>query len=144
MYSETGSLSRRQVIAGLSSAVAVSACSGSISLSPSGLSVVQSSSRAALNTQTSAGVSKEVAAWQGLVGSMFNAGSHTLKLTGVEVQPTLGTRPANLRLQSFVTTFEVIQGGTLQGDLIYTIANDFDIFLTGSATGPSQVSALFA
>jgi hypothetical protein len=76
--------------------------------------------------------------WLEQVGSTFTVGGGTsMKLVAVTPFNTLGTRPAGLgRDRAFLAKFDVQNGGTMAGDLIYTTINPsygaFRIFLSGS------------
>ena len=77
--------------------------------------------------------------WLDQVGSIFAVGGGTsMKLVAVTPFDTVGTRPAGLgRDRAFIAKFDVQNGGTMAGDLIYTATNPrygaFSIFLSGSS-----------
>jgi len=76
--------------------------------------------------------------WLDQVGSVFVVGGGTsMKLVAVTPFDTVGTRPAGLgRDRAFIAKFDVQNGGTMAGDLIYSAMNPrygaFPIFLSGS------------
>lgn len=143
MDTDAGRPSRRQLIAGLACTMAVTACSGSSS--PGGSVVVASSTpQSPLTPQTAGGVTPEIASWQRQLGSRFSAGGHVLQLTDVEVQAVLNDRPSDLRRQLFTLKFDVVQGGPMEGDLIYTLSNasPSQVFLSSMAD-PAKMFAFF-
>ena len=77
--------------------------------------------------------------WLEQVGSIFMFGAGTsVKLVAVTPFSTSGTRPASLgRDRAFMAKFDVQNGGTMAGDLIYTAVHPqygaFRIFLTASS-----------
>ena len=89
--------------------------------------------------------------WLDQVGSIFSVGGGTsLKLVAVEGFNTLGTRPMRLgRASAFLAKFDVQNGGTMAGDLIYTANHPqygpFQIFLSASTDPrlPNRMTALF-
>jgi hypothetical protein len=76
--------------------------------------------------------------WLDQVGSVFVVGGGTsMKLVAVTAFNAVGPRPAGLgRDRAFLAKFDVQNGGTMAGDLIYTAMNPrygaFPIFLSGS------------
>jgi len=143
MNNETGRLSRRDLIVGLAGSMALSACGGS---SSSGVSIL-SSGLTTLGTQVPDDSTTEIATWTNLKGTQFGAGAFGLKLVDIEAQPVVGDRPAQLRRQPFIATFDVIQGGVMPPDQTYTITsatvNPFAIFLAGNTADPARMYALF-
>jgi len=89
--------------------------------------------------------------WLDQVGTIFTIGGGAgLKLVAVEAFNTQGTRPMRLaRSSAFVAKFDVQNGGTLAGDLIYTASHPrygaFRIFLSASPDPrlPYRMTALF-
>jgi hypothetical protein len=87
--------------------------------------------------------------WLDQVGSTFSIGGGTsMKLIGVTPFGTAGTRPASLsRDSAFIAKFDVQNGQTMAGDLIYTASNAdygaFQIFLSAS-TDPATRSRMTA
>ena len=86
--------------------------------------------------------------WLDQVGSIFNAGGGTvLKLVAVDPMQSQGQRPLRLgRDSAFLAKFDVQNGGTMAGDLIYTVSHPrgaFQIFLSASTNLPSRMTALF-
>lgn len=86
--------------------------------------------------------------WLEQVGSVFTvAGGYRIKLAGVRPLPSEGERPLHVgRDQAFLAVFEVMDGGTMAGDLIYTANHpqygSLPIFLSESAT-PNRMHAVF-
>ena len=88
--------------------------------------------------------------WLDQVGTIFSVGGGTaLKLVAVEGFNTMGTRPIRLRDRAFTAKFDVQNGGTMPGDLIYTASHPrygpFQIFLSASTDPrlPHRMTALF-
>lgn len=139
-------LSRRNTLVALGgTAVAagvVFAASSTNSLSQSGGgSTSTSASRTTVNLAT-AGYDT----WLAQVGTKFTGAGYTLKLSGLSALNSTGVRPDGLRDRAFALNFDVAQGLTMAGDLIYTISHPqygpLQIFL--SATGPATPSRMIA
>ena len=134
-------LSRRQLLAGLTGAMVVSACSASSS-GPNAAATATQNAVARIPLATS-----EVAAWIPAAGTRFSAGAYALVLAGVEPLASPGTRPADLRQQGFIASFDVVQGGFMPGDLVYRLSSatttTFEVFMTASATSTTRMYALF-
>jgi hypothetical protein len=89
--------------------------------------------------------------WLDQVGTTFAVGGGTnLKLIGVSAFNNVGQRPIRLgRSQAFQAKFDVQNGGTMAGDLIYTALHPrygaFNIFLTASSNPntPHRMTAIF-
>lgn len=87
--------------------------------------------------------------WLAQVNTNFAvAGGSPLKLLGVEALNSTGQRPAGLRARAFALTFNVSGGGTMAGDLIYTISHPqygaLRIFLTAAdPRTPTRMLAVF-
>jgi hypothetical protein len=89
--------------------------------------------------------------WTDQVGSTFLVGGGTnLKLVAVSALASGGARPANLgRDSAFIAKFDVQNGGTMAGDLIYTALHPqygaFQLFLSGSSDPslPHRMTAIF-
>ena len=89
--------------------------------------------------------------WLDQVGSMFSVGGGTaLKLVGVSALDSGGARPMRLgRTSAFLAKFDVQNGGTMAGDLIYTASHPqygaLRIFLSASTDPrlPHRMTALF-
>jgi hypothetical protein len=139
---QTGSfLSRRKLLAGLGGvavgAAAVMAASLRTIITIASRDLVQSQPaprRLILFSLAAAGYNE----WLDQVGSVFTVGGGTsMKLVAVTAFNTVGARPAGLgRDRAFIAKFDVQNGGTMAGDLIYTTMTPrfgaFPIFLTGS------------
>jgi len=85
--------------------------------------------------------------WLAQVGTKFSsAGGYSLKLSGITALNSTGARPAGLRDRAFALTFDLAQGMTMAGDLIYTVSHPqygpLQLFL--SATGPQTPSRMLA
>jgi hypothetical protein len=86
--------------------------------------------------------------WAAQVGSNFAAeGGYRLKLAGVRPLRSEGARPSSVSRQSaFVAVFDVLDGRTMAGDLIYTLRHSqygrLPIFLTVSEH-PGRMLAVF-
>ena len=85
--------------------------------------------------------------WLAQVGTKFSsAGGYSLKLSGLTALNSTGVRPAGLRDRAFAAIFDIAQGLTMAGDLIYTINHPqygpLQVFL--SATGPTTPSRMLA
>ena len=89
--------------------------------------------------------------WLEQVGSTFTVGGGTsLKLIGISALSSPGPRPAQVsRSRAFIAKFDVQNGGTMAGDLIYTASHPrygaFRIFLSASPDPqlPHRMTALF-
>ncbi|HYJ53617.1 MAG TPA: hypothetical protein VEW04_10650 [Allosphingosinicella sp.] len=85
--------------------------------------------------------------WADQVGSTFAvAGGHGMALAGVRALSSSGTRPTGTRDRAFVALFDVLAGGTMAGDLIYTVSHPesgpFQVFL--AATDPRTPRRMLA
>jgi hypothetical protein len=87
--------------------------------------------------------------WLAQVNTSFAvSGGNPLKLLGVEPLNSTGQRPGGLRARAFALAFNVSGGGTMAGDLIYTINHPqygaLRIFLTSADPGtPTRMLAVF-
>lgn len=88
--------------------------------------------------------------WLDQVGSVFAVGGGTgMSLFGVEPLNSSGARPLNLRDRAFLLHFNVLNGGTMAGDLIYTVSHPqygpLRIFLSASTDRrtPGRMLAVF-
>lgn len=90
----------------------------------------------------------EQAEWQTQVGSDFAVdGGYTLRLAGVRPLISEGERPTNVtRDRAFVAVFDVRDGMTMAGDLIYTATHPqygrLPLFLSASDS-PRRMLAVF-
>ena len=86
--------------------------------------------------------------WAAQVGSTFTVeGGYQLNLAGVRPLSSPGPRPASVsRRSAFVAVFEVLDGRTMAGDLIYTLRHSqygrLPVFLTVSEN-PGRMLAVF-
>ena len=89
----------------------------------------------------------EMEEWSSQIGSTFTVGGgYALQLAGVQPLQSEGERPSSLRERAFAAVFDVARGGSLPGDLIYTVSHPqygpLQLFL--SATGnPRRMIAVF-
>lgn len=89
--------------------------------------------------------------WMDQVGAVFSIGGGTsMRLAGVEPFSAGGTRPIALpRDRAFMAVFDLLNGATMAGDLIYTANHPqygpFQIFLAASSDprSPSRMIAVF-
>jgi len=89
--------------------------------------------------------------WMAQVGAIFSIGGGTsMRLAGVEAFAAGGTRPISLaRDRAFMAVFDLVNGATMAGDLIYTANHPqygpFQIFLAASSDPrtPSRMIAVF-
>ena len=147
------SLSRRAALAGLGGVVAATAA---IVVSPLRTVVAmtardmvrqQPTLRRMLLSLADAGYEE----WLDQVGSVFSiGGGASLKLVAVTAFNDLGTRPMRLgRDHAFLAKFDVLGGGSMAGDLIYTASHPLygalRIFLSASTDPrlPNRMTALF-
>ena len=146
-------LARRSVLVGIGSAITattavmLSPLRTVISLTARDMVRSQPTLRSLLLSLADAGYEE----WLDQVGTIFTIGGGTsLKLVAVSAFNTLGTRPMRLsRTSAFVAKFDVQNGGTMAGDLIYTASHPrygaMRIFLSASADPrlPYRMTALF-
>lgn len=130
-------VSRRTVIVGMG-ATALAGCGGG---SPSG-------SGLSLTAQTGPVLATaEADVWTAAAGSVFQTPGFTMQLVGIELLSVVGERPDDLRHQPFIAAFDVLSGGAMPGDLVYTIRHatipTFDIYLTNHSTNTRRMFALF-
>ncbi len=141
-------VSRRSILLGLAGA-AVSAVIATTALSPS----MGERTRRLLagNRFTRRFVSLADAGqgeWAAQVGSAFRLeGGYRLRLAGVRPLHSQGARPAAVaRDRAFAAVFEVLNGGTLAEDLIYSASHAqygaLPLFLTGTGD-PRRMLAVF-
>ena len=77
--------------------------------------------------------------WLAQVGSVFAAGGgYGIRLAGVRPLASTGIRPRGVsRARAFLAVFDVTGGGSMAGDLIYTVSHPqygpLPIFLSASA-----------
>lgn len=89
----------------------------------------------------------EQAQWTEQVGATFTAeGGYRLRLAGVEPLLSQGARPAGTRANAFAAVFDVLDGMTMAGDMIYMARHAqygaMPLFLSASAS-PSRMFAVF-
>jgi hypothetical protein len=87
--------------------------------------------------------------WMETVGSTFSGGGgYAMRLIGVEALNSGGQRPLGLRDRAFALHFTVLNGGTMAGNLIYTVSHPdygpLQIFLSPhDPATPSRMLAVF-
>lgn len=88
--------------------------------------------------------------WLEQVGSTFSVGGgQSMKLVAVTALPSSGARPFGSRDRAFLTKFDVQNGGTLAGELIYSASHPtygpLRIFLSASTDPrlPHRMTAVF-
>ena len=140
--SESATLSRRNLLAGLCASGLAAACS------PGGRTAEDPALRAAAQGQKLA--RGGLADWTDRVGSVFDAAGFRLRLEGVRPLASEGARPPQVaRSSAFLLVFDVLAGGTMPGDLIYPMATPgvgpLDVFLASAATEqyPNRMHAVF-
>ena len=89
----------------------------------------------------------EMEEWSAQIGSTFTVGGgYALRLAGVEPLQSDGERPAALRDRAFAAVFDVARGGTMAGDLIYTVSHPqygpLQLFLSAT-DNPRRMLAIF-
>jgi hypothetical protein len=85
--------------------------------------------------------------WTTQIGSTFTVGGgYALRLAGVEPLQSEGERPPGLRDRAFAAVFDVARGGTLPGDLIYTVSHPqygpLQLFMSATSN-PRRMLAIF-
>ena len=146
-------LSRRKLLVGMGAAATAAAA---IEISPLGNNVATTTrnlvrSQPILSRLLLSLANAGYDEWLDQVGSTFLVGGGTrLKLIAVNAYPTLGERPAGFaRDRAFLAKFDVQDGGTMAGDLIYTATHPqygaFQLFLSASSDPalPQRMTALF-
>lgn len=87
--------------------------------------------------------------WALQVGTFFTAHTgHVLKLVDVQGFRDRGRRPAGLRLQAFISRFDITKGEPLPGQQLLTVSHKeggtFDIFMdAANAARPLRMTAVF-
>ena len=139
-------VSRRDLIAALGAAGLLAACSGS---SDSSMPTMADPASAAAVAKAQALAHGEMDRWAAVVGTVFAASGFRLTLAGVRALASEGARPAGLRAGAFLAVFDVQGGGTMPGDLIYTLSSPgigpLDIFLEAAPSPefPNRMTAVF-
>jgi hypothetical protein len=141
-------LSRRTLIAGTTviatlAAAAFAAKSGLVSRSTSLARAIAGGRLRSISLPTA-----EMEDWMAAVGAEFDIAYTRMRLAGVRALDGSGDRPAGLRRRGFVAVFELPQGESLPGELVYRIAHRsygaFDIYLSQPAdTRLNQMIAVF-
>ena len=146
---EIAGISRRNLLAG-AGAAALLAGAAWMYLSPSQPGgTAEPRATPAQRAQGRALATSEMNGWQTIVGTEFETAGFRLKLVGVQPLPSVGARPADVtRHRAFVAVFEILSGGTMPGDLIYTMRSErqvLDVFLTNASTRefPNRMHAVF-
>jgi hypothetical protein len=146
-------LSRRRLLIGLGGAATAAAAIVSTPLR----TLVATRSRSLVRSQPTLSrmllslADADFLEWRDQIGTSFALGGGTnMKLVSLIGLAVPGPRPANLgRSQAFMALFDVQNGATLAGDLIYTISplryGPFQIFLSASTNPnlPHRMTAVF-
>ena len=105
---------------------------------------------AAARAQGQALATGEMDRWSEKVGTEFTAAGFRVKLAGVQPLQSTGDRPANVsRDSAFRVVFDVLAGGQMPGDIIYSMAapgvGPLDIFISrvGTPEFPNRMDAVF-
>jgi hypothetical protein len=147
------SLSRRRLLIGLGGAATAAAAIVKTPLGP----VIATRVRELVRTQPVLSrmlislADADFLEWRDQIGTSFALGGGTnMKLVSLIGMAVPGPRPANLgRSQAFMALFDVQNGATMAGDLIYTVSplryGPFQIFLSASSDPslPHRMSAVF-
>jgi hypothetical protein len=86
--------------------------------------------------------------WMETVGSTFSGGGYAMRLIGIEALNSGGQRPIGLRDRAFALHFDVLNGQTMAGNLIYTVSHPeygpLQMFLSPhDPATPSRMLAVF-
>ena len=141
---ETPLFTRRTVVTGLCASGLVTACSSGSAPEQQRMDPAQAAAQ-----QGQALATGEMDRWARMVGKQFGTSGFTLKVAGVQPLPTSGVRPADVTRQSaFLVVFDVLGGGVMPGDLIYTMSSSthvLDVFVARAATAefPDRMHAVF-
>ncbi|MDQ4088275.1 MAG: hypothetical protein M3177_09760, partial [Pseudomonadota bacterium] len=122
MERTSSTLSRRNILAGLAG-VAVTAVVATTAFRPSvGERARRVLASNGLTRRFLSLADAEQGEWQAQVGSVFSVeGGYRMRLAGVRPLQSVGARPPEAtRDRAFVAVFEVADGMTMAGDLIYT------------------------
>ena len=138
-------LSRRLVVAGLCASGAYATVKTVQSLQPAASRPLGVGQQRALALKTGG-----LDAWTRMRGSEFVAAGFRLKFLGVRPLMSEGERPPEVARQSaFLAVFEILAGGEMPGDLIYSLSTrgvaPFDVFLSSGASTqfPNRMHAVF-
>ena len=143
-------MSRRNMLVGLAAAgvigaIAMAAKTGGGETG----STDAAASGAGGSTRPASLATAEIEHWMAEVGASFDIAFTRMRLAGVTPLEIEGApRPANLRQRPFVAVFDLPQGQTLPGNLVYRIVTRnypaFDIFLDEPApTALRRMRAVF-
>jgi hypothetical protein len=141
---ETPLFNRRTVVTGLCASGLVTACSSGRAPADAPMNPAQAAAQ-----QGQALATGEMDRWARMVGKPFGTSGFTLNVAGVQPLPTSGARPAEVsRHSAFLVVFEVLSGGVMPGDLIYTMTSSthaLEVFLASAATTefPNRMHAVF-
>ncbi len=141
---QTPLFTRRTVVTGLCASGLVTACSSGRAPPETALDPAQAAAQ-----QGQALATGEMDRWARMVGKQFGTTGFTLKVAGVQPLPTSGERPADVTRQAaFLVVFDVLSGGEMPGDLIYTMTSSthaLDVFIARAATTefPNRMHAVF-
>lgn len=137
-------LSRRHVVAGAAGLGVVALAANAVTRAPSG--PAQTSTTASFVARRPL-LEAARADWESQIGSIFRViGGYRLRLTGTRPFPSADSRPAGVRRRGFMAVFEVLDGQTMAGDLIYGMwqreYGGMQLFLSNSGS-PRIMHALF-
>lgn len=141
---QTPLFNRRTVVTGLCASGLVTACSSGRAPPDPPMDQAQAAAQ-----QGQALATGEMDRWARMVGKQFGTTGFTLKVGGVQPLPSVGDRPADVTRQAaFLVVFDVLSGGEMPGDLIYTMTSSthaLDVFLASAATTefPNRMHAVF-
>lgn len=141
---ETPLFTRRTVVTGLCASGLATACSSGRAPPEPPMNPAQAAAQ-----QGQALATGEMDRWARMVGKPFDTTGFTLKVGGVRPLPSVGDRPADVTRQAaFLVVFEVLSGGVMPGDLIYTMTSSthvLDVFIARAATTefPNRMHAVF-
>ena len=138
-------LSRRLVVAGLCASGAYAAVKTVGALQPAASRPLGVGRQRALALKSGG-----MDAWTRMRGHEFHVLGFRLKLLGTRPLMSQGVRPPEVaRRSAFLAVFEVLAGGEMPGDLIYTLTTrgvaPFDMFLSSGASAqfPNRMHAVF-
>ena len=137
-------LSRRHVVAGAAGLGVVALAANAVTRAPTG--PAQTSTTASFVARRPL-VQAARADWESQIGSIFRVvGGYRLRLTGTRAFQHADSRPAGVRRRGFLAVFEVLDGKSMAGDLIYGMwqreYGGMQLFLSNSGS-PRIMHALF-
>ena len=110
-------LSRRHVVAGAAGLGVVALAANAVTRAPTG--PAQTSTTASFVERRPL-IQATRADWETQIGTIFRVvGGYRMRLTGTRAFYNAENRPAGVRRRGFMAVFEVLDGKTMTGDLIY-------------------------